>query len=53
MSEEEFNQLTLAFEKIKDAVASLWEPMKELIDATEKFIESLPDELKEAIDDDG
>lgn len=53
MSEEEFNQMILAFEKIKDAVASLWEPMKELIDATEKFIESLPDELKEAIDDDG
>lgn len=53
MSEEEFDRLISSFKKIEDAVASLWEPMKELIDAVEKFIESLPDELKEAIEDDG
>ena len=53
MNEENTDQLSEAVEKLSDALVTVGVVMREIVESIEAVLDNLPEELKEAIEDDG
>lgn len=53
MSEQDAKALTDAVDKLSEALVTIGVVMRETVEIIEEVIDNLPEELKEAIEDDG